>query len=726
MQQLKSEKPPQEGFPGQQIPSHQAFDPLLECMAIVCKILGQNYSVESWVSALPLVDNKLTPPLVIRAAERAGLSAAITTRALDKFSNFVLPAILLLKDGQACVLTEIDGDDYKIIQPESGGGEKTVGLSEIESLYTGRVIFLQKAYRYDSRTRDSVLPKLHHWFWDVIWLSRSIYGEVLLASFLINMFALATPLFVMNVYDRVVPNNAEATLWVLAIGVVIVFCFDFLIRSLRGYFIDIAGKRSNTILSANIFQRVLAVRMEARPVSVGAFANNFHEFESFREFLTSATLSAVIDLPFIVVFLVIIGSIGGSLVWAPVAVIPLVLVASILIQIPLKNTLANLYENSAQKGAHLIESLTNLETIKTLRGEGQMQRRWEQIIGHIAKLEMKYRMLSSAAVNLTGFLQQLAYVIVVVAGVYQIAEGTLSVGGLIACTILTGRALAPLAQVASILTRYQQAKVSLSTLDRLMHLPVEREEGARFLNRPRFSGKIEFKNVTFNYPDQPLKSLENVSFRIEPGERVAIIGRIGSGKSTLEKLIMGLYHAQEGAILIDNIDIRQIDPADLRRNIGYMPQDIELFFGSVKDNINFGATYVDDKEILRIAEIAGITEFVNRHPLGFDMPVGERGSAISGGQRQSIAIARALLLSPPIYLFDEPTNAMDNSTEERLKVQFDDQIGDNTLVLVTHRASLLNLVDRLIVIDKGRVVADGPKEQVMDALKNGQIKVNQA
>lgn len=725
MKQLEAENCLTEKFSNVESSKPHQYDPLLECLLILCKTLREDSSAQALVAGLPLVDGRLTPALLVRAAKRAGLSAALTKRPIDKFSNLVLPAILLLNDGSACVLKEIKGDTFSIIQPESGGGEKTASKSELESEYSGSCIFVQKNYRVDSRTRDSVLPRVSHWFWDVIWLSWPTYIEVLLASFLINLFGLATPLFIMNVYDRVVPNHAEETLWVLTIGILIVFSFELLMRGLRGYFIDFAGKRSNLILSSHIFERVLAIRMEAKPISVGAFANNFHEFESFREFLTSATLSAVIDLPFILLFLFIIWSIGGGLVWVPLAVLPLVLIAGFFIQLPLKNTLANLYRNSSQKGAHLIEMLNNLETVKVMGGEGQMQSRWEQIIGDISKLEMKSRFLSVTAVNLTGYLQQLAAVFVVVLGVYQITEGELSVGGLIACTILTGRALAPLGQVAALLTRYQQAKVSLSTLDKLMNLPVEREAEKRFLHRPSFSGRIEFKNLSFSYPDQPSKALDNVSFRMKAGERVAFIGRIGSGKSTLEKLIMGLYQPQEGAVLIDDTDIRQIDPADLRRNIGYVPQDIEMFFGSVKQNIVFGTPYAPDHEVIRVAKASGVSEFVNRSPLGFDMQVGERGASLSGGQRQSIAIARALLLSPPLYVLDEPTNAMDNSTEERLKVQFDQWIGDKTLVLVTHRASLLNLVNRLIVMDGGRIVADGPKDRVMEALKKGQIKVQQ-
>jgi len=699
-------------------------DALLFALLSICKILHNPHSAESLTAGLPLVNNKLTPSLFIRAAERAGFSTKLIKRPLDKISNLVLPAVLLLKNNKTCVLVKKNDAQYSIILPESDSGEKTVSLDELQQEYTGSAFFIQINHKFDNRTSHSATPKVNHWFWDVIFKSWPIYIEVLIASLLINLFALASPLFVMNVYDRVVPNHALETLWVLAIGVMIVYLFDFMMKSLRGYFIDTAGKRSDIILSATIFEKVLGIKMESRPASVGAFANNLHEFESFREFLTSATLTTLIDLPFLFIFIAVIYMLGGDLALIPLAVLPLAILGSLAVQGTLKNTINELFKFSAQKGATLIESLTNLDSIKSTGAESQIQRQWEQNIGQIARLSLKSRFLSSMAVNFSTFLQQIASVAVVIFGVYKISEGDLTTGGLIACTILTGRALAPVSQVASLLTRYHQARASLGSLDKMMSLPVEREAGKKFLHRPTFQGTIEFKNISFSYPEQPIKALDNVSFKINAGERVGFIGRIGSGKSTIEKLMLNLYEAQEGSILIDGTDIRQLDPSDLRRQIGYVPQDISLMFGSVKDNITLGARFADDAAILRAAEITGVTNFVNKHPAGFDLPVGERGSALSGGQRQSIAVARALLLSPPIFIMDEPSNSMDNSTEESFKQKFAKELSNQTLILVTHRASLLTLIDRLIVMDGSKIVADGPKANVLEALKQGQIKVS--
>ena len=699
-------------------------DPLLGCLQIACRLLQAPRSANSLTAGLPLVDNKLTPDLLIRAARRANISARVVNRPLGEISTLVLPAILLLENGRACVMDHVSRDgNARLILPESREGVTEQPLEALAEEYCGYAIFLQPAYHFDERTNDTALQRPRHWFWDTFSTSWPIYGEVLLASLLINLFALASPLFIMNVYDRVVPNHAIETLWVLSIGIATVFGFDLLMKTLRGYFVDVAGKRADIILSATLFERVLGIRFAARPPSVGAFANNLHEFDSFRDFFTSASLTALIDLPFVFLFILIIWLIGGPLATIPLAVLPLSLLTGYIVQRALAGNIRDLLRHAGQKQATLIETLTGLETIKSLGAESPLQRRWEQITGNIASLGLKTRFLSSSAVNITVFLQQMATVAVVVYGVYLIADGELSLGGLIACTILTGRALAPLAQVAATLSRYHQARAAYTSTSSLMALPLEQSPEKNFLDRAVIRGSIEFRNVTFHYPGQSVAALTDISFKLREGEKVAIIGRIGSGKSTIEKLILGLYEPDEGAVLVDGVDCRQLNPADLRRNIGNVPQDTLLFYGTVRDNIRLGMPHAEDHAVLAAAEIAGVTDFVNRHPSGFDMPVGERGEGLSGGQRQSIAVARALLRDPPVMLMDEPSNAMDNTTEELFKKRFGEWLGDKTLILVTHRASLLSMVDRIIVLDSGRILADGPKERVLDALKQGQIRV---
>lgn len=699
-------------------------DPLLGCLLALTKFEQRPKTADALTAGLPLVNNKLTPDLFIRAAGRAGLSARIVKRPLDEISNLVLPATLLLNGGRACILDRVSSDGKaRIILPDSGAGLKELPLEELAGEYSGYAIFIQSSYQFDERTRDTLITRPHHWFWDTLKQSWPIYGEVILATFLVNLFALASPLFIMNVYDRVVPNNAVETLWVLGIGVATVWCFDLLMKTLRGYFIDIAGKRADIVLSATVFERVLGIKLSARPASVGAFASNLHEFDTFRDFFTSATLTSLIDLPFVFLFILVIALIGGPIAFIPLLVVPLSILAGYLVQRSLAGKVHELLRTSSQKQATLIETLTGLEIIKAIGAEGTLQRRWEKLAGKLAQLSLKTRFLTAGATNITQFLQQMATVAVVIAGVYLISEGELSLGGLIAATILTGRALSPLAQVAGILTRYHQARSAYVTTDALMETPVERPLDKEFLGRPEISGNIEFRNVSFSYPQQEVEALSKVSFKLRAGEKTAIIGRIGSGKSTVERLLMGFYEPASGSILVDGTDLRQLDPADLRRNIGYVPQDTLLFYGTVKENIMMGMPHADDQAVLAAANVAGVTDFVNKHPSGFDLQVGERGERLSGGQRQSITVARALLRNPPVLVLDEPTNSMDNTTEDTFKKRFEKWGGNKTLVLVTHRASLLALVDRIIIMDGGRIIADGPKDRILEALKQGQIKV---
>lgn len=696
-------------------------DPLTACLVILTRIFHQPLTAQMLTAGLPLENARLTPELFARAAVRAGLSSRVVKRDLQDISALTLPAVLLLQDGGACVLTARDGNGWSVIQPESGTGEARLPTEQLQAAYAGYVIFSRPAFKFDARADADSMPRPHEWFWGVLQHAWPLYSEVLLASLLINLFALVTPLFVMNVYDRVVPNQAMETLWVLAIGVVLVSIFDLIMKGLRAYFLDVAGKQVDTILSAMIFEKVMGLRAVARPKSVGGLANTLHEFETFREFITSATITSLIDLPFVLLFIVIVIWLGGWLVMIPLLAIPLTVGLSLVLQQPLETSIRQGLKVSSQKQAMLIETLTGIETIKAIGAEGPMQRKWEQIVGETGRTAIRSKLLSTAIVNLAVFIQQVAYVTVVVFGVFLIADHALSVGGLIACTLLTSRILAPFTQVAGLITRYYQTLQALRGIDNLMQQPVERPEGHSFVHRPVFRGEVEFRNVTFAYPGQDIPALQNVSFKLTAGERVGIIGRIGSGKTTIEKLLLGLYQPAEGSIWLDGIDLAQIDPADLRRNIGHVPQDVTLFFGSVRDNIVLGAPYVDDAAILRAAEISGVSEFVLRHPKGFELPVGERGEGLSGGQRQSISIARALLLNPPILMMDEPSNSLDNRSEEAFKARLAPHLDGRTLVLVTHRASLLTLVDRLIVMDNGRIIADGPKEQVLEALSGGRV-----
>lgn len=697
-------------------------DPLTGCLVILTRLFHHPFSAHTLIAGLPLEDSRLTPELFPRAAIRAGLSSRVVGRSLADISALTLPAILLLNGGRACVVTAKDEHgNWTAILPESVDGAVTLTSAALAAEYSGYVIFSRPSFKFDARAQEDALSRPHHWFWGAFQNAWPLYSEVLLASLIINIFALVTPLFAMNVYDRVVPNQAHETLWVLAIGILIVSTFDFVMKGLRSYFLDVAGKQIDTVLSATIFEKVLGLKTAARPNSVGGLANTLQEFEMFRDFITSATITTVIDLPFVLLFLGIVLWLGGWLIIIPLLAIPAIIGTSLLLQRPLETTIRQSLRVGGQKQAMLIETLGGLESIKAFAAEGPMQRKWESILGESGKLGIRAKVLSQAVMNLTMLIQQFAYVLTIVAGVYLIGERALTVGGLIACSILTSRILAPFAQIAGLITRYFQTMQALRGVDHLMQQPVDRPPGKSFIQRSTFRGEIEFRQVCFSYPGTDVAALDNISFRIEAGERVGIIGRIGSGKTTIEKLLLGLYEPSQGSIWIDGIDMQQIDPTELRRNIGCVLQDVVLFHGSLKDNIVFGAPYIDDQAMLAAAEIAGVTEFAHRHPKGFDLPVSERGEGLSGGQRQSVAIARALLLDPPMLVMDEPTNSLDNRSEEAFKARLAQHLRTHTLVLVTHRASLLTLVDRLIVMDNGRIIADGPKAQVLEALSGGRV-----
>ncbi|PLX49734.1 MAG: type I secretion system permease/ATPase, partial [Desulfobulbaceae bacterium] len=492
---------------------------------------------------------------------------------------------------------------------------------------------------------------------------------------------------------------------------------------LRGFFVDEAGKRANLKISASLFQKVLGLRMESRPQSIGSFSKNLQEFESIRDFITSFSITALIDVPFVLLALLVIWYLGGIIVLVQIISIILLLAYALFIQVPLQKAVEQSFQASSQKNAILIEGLSGLETIKMLGAESQIQRAWEEAVSYIAKWSARSRFLSSSVNHFSFFVQSMSVVGVVVVGVYMISNGDLTQGGLIALVILSRQAVAPMSQVVSLATRYHRARTALKTLNQIMELPVERPEGKTFLHRSQIEGAIELKNLNFAYPNQTVKILNNISFKIKPAEKVGIIGPIGSGKTTLGKLILGLYQPVSGMVSMDGTDIRQIDPADLRHSIGYVSQDITLFRGTIRDNITMGTHDIDDNAVLRASELTGVNEFVKKHSMGFDMEVGELGRGLSGGQRQCVALARALLLEPPVVVLDEPTSNMDNRTEVLLRDNLSKIIENKTVILISHRASLLAMVDRIIVIDNGTIVADGPKTSVLEALKRGQLNV---
>ena len=701
-------------------------DPLLDCLVEVCRLNGQAASRAALAAGLPLIAGRLTLELAERAATRMGMATRLQRLPLAQIDAAALPAILVLNDNKACVLVGHDADGQaQVLLPETGQGVVTLTPAALAARYAGVTLFVRPQFRFDSRAPAARSAKHGHWFWSAIGSQRFVYRDVLAAAALVNVFALAFPLFAMNVYDRVVPNQAIETLWALAIGISLVLCADLWLRTLRSRFVDEASARIDVKLSATLLERVLGMKLSHRPESVGAFASQLRGFEQVRDFIASGTVTALIDLPFTLLFIGVMAWLSPWLALPVIVVFGLIVVIGWVLQYRLHQLSETTWQASAQRNATLIESLTGLETIKTQGAEGTIQARWERNNVFLARMNVRMRALSASAMYGTAWFTQGVSVAVIVIGVYLINQRELTMGALIAASMLAGRALAPAGQVVGLLMQYQGARTALEALDKLMAKPVERpsvaDGAAPFIQRRDLKGEIELRNVRFAYPNRDDAALDGVSIRIAAGERVALIGRVGSGKSTIQRLVMGLYEPSQGEVLLDGIDVRQLDPADVRRNIGYVSQDVLLFHGSLRDNIAFGLPHADDAAVVAAAEMAGLQEFVSRHPRGFDMAVGERGESLSGGQRQAVGIARAVLHNAPLLLLDEPTSAMDFSTEAHVTQRLSAFAQGRTVLLVTHRTSLLSLVDRAIVIDNGRVVADGPRERIMQALQSGRI-----
>ncbi|MEE4350929.1 MAG: type I secretion system permease/ATPase [Pacificimonas sp.] len=559
-------------------------------------------------------------------------------------------------------------------------------------------------------------PRFADWLMKPMRKNRSVYMRVALAAFFINIFALATSLFTMTVYDRVIPNEAIESLIALAIGLGIVIIFDFILKMLRAYFTDLAGAAIDRDIGQTVFQQLLKIRLDAKRGSTGALAGLMRELETLRDFFASATITAIVDVPFIFITLAVIAIIGGPVVFVPLAMIPLVILAGYLTHPSMDRLSAEGMSQGLLKQTVLVEAIGGLETVKT-SGAGKLLRgRWMAAIEDHSSVSLRQRLVSNIATTFAQSAQMISYGGVVIVGVFQIANNELSMGGIIACSILSGRAVAPLGQIANLLSRMTTTRQAYRQINALMDTPIEGpRENAFKLARPR--GEIEFRNVSFRYPDTAEKALDGVSFKINPGEKVALLGRVGSGKSTIAKLVLGLFEPEEGTVLIDGLDVRQIDPDTLREKVGSSMQETVLLSGTVRDNITLGRDDVDDDEMLRAATLSGTHGFMQHITNGYDRRLADRGEGLSGGQRQSIALARAFAGKPQVILLDEPSSQMDNQTEAQVLKRLHAELTDRTMMVVTHRPPFLALVSRIILLDKGKVIADGPRDQVLKLIE---------
>ena len=698
--------------------------PLAASLTLIAVLHGRRISRDALLSGLPMENGMLTPALFSRAAKRAGLASKIIKSPLERINGLLCPAVLILGGSRACVLTSIDAAAEKasvIFPGEMDEGTAELSFETLRDIYTGYVIYLKPQFKFDERAGTDGKKRKGHWFWETLATEKNIYRDVIIASLLSNIFAFAMPLFVMNVYNRVVPNNAVETLWVMAIGVFIMITADFALHMARGYLTDLAASRTNTRLSADMMEQVLSMRSEARPASVGSMVNSIQGFDSVRSFISSATVFAYVDLPFSIFFIIVIAIIAWPLAIPILIGGLLVLAEAVMVQKQMRELSETTNRASSLKNATMVESLVAIESVKTQNLESTVQNRWEKTVAHLEAANVKMRLLSSAVISWTQWINVTISIATMVIGVYLIRANAISMGSLIAAYMLSSRAMMPISRVAGLLMQYYSTSRSLSALDDIMNKETEHEEGVTFLSRPDIAGGIQFRDVGFTYPEQERPALSALNFTVKPGEHVAIVGPIGSGKSTLFKLILKLFRQTEGSILIDGTDSRQMDPAELRRAVGVVPQEVMLFYGTLRDNLVMGNPYITDQALLQAIQISGVDGIVKNHPKGFDMQVGERGANLSSGQRQAVAIARAVLKNPSLLLLDEPTSAMDSVSEERVRHNLKIFARDKTLLLVTHRTALLDLTERVIVLDGGRIVADGPKEQILAALKEGAI-----
>ncbi|MEC4563344.1 type I secretion system permease/ATPase [Pseudomonas inefficax] len=686
-------------------------DPLRQGLLLLCRQLGRPLGDAELVDGLALEHGHLPLRLVVRALRRADITAKVAELPLRQMDAYLLPVLLLLDDGRSLLLVGIEGEQYEVLVPQSEGGRECMALPALEALYSGTAVFAKCRYRPDGRVGDYASGLPEHWFFGPLKRLWRSYAEVTAAALVANVLAVASALFAMQVYDRVVPNAAFDTLWILASGVALAIIVDGVLRILRGHLLNVLGKRLDLQLSSLLFARVLSTRIAAKPASMGAFSTQVREFESVREFFTSSSAALISDLPFVAIFLSIIAVIGGHVVWVPLVACVLMLLPGLLTQRLLGHLSRQNLREGAMKNSVLLEAFEHLETVKATRAEGRCRQQWETLTGELAGTAMKTHALASTLSYSASIVQQLCYVGVVVFGVYRISDGAMTVGALVACSILASRAIAPLSQAAAILGRWQHTKVALEGLDQLMSAEQERPAGKRFVHRDRLHGHYRLEALRLAHGDSP-PVVDVQALSIQAGERVALLGGNGAGKSTLLRLLSGLLDAQSGRLLLDDIALSQLDPADRQRGIGYLPQDVALFHGSLRENLNLANAALGDEELLEALDGVGLGTFVRAHPLGLDMPILGNAS-LSGGQRQAVGLARVLLQDPPILLLDEPTAAFDQNSEKQVIDYLQKWLGRRTLILTTHKKSVLALVDRAVVLRNGQVIMDGPLNQVV-------------
>jgi ATP-binding cassette subfamily C protein LapB len=696
------------------------IDPVLDCLTFLARRADRPSSPVLLRAGLALSATGTLPfHQVEPALEQAGMRGEpVSRRRLSGWRLQQLPAIVELTEDRAIVLLEMKAGDALIYSP--GTAEPMwVPASEIELAFTGNAVAVEPdptQERAGERPWDKI--RRTHWFWSEVWKVRKEFWPVLLAALIVNFLALAVPLFTMNVYDRVIPNKAVPTLWVLAIGVFLALGLDFLLRLARSQLVDEIGRRLDAKYSQKLFEKVMNLPMADRQGSTGAFAKRISEYEGVRDFFASTSVVLVVDILFLFIFLVLIAVIAGPLVIVPIVGIAAMLALGLILQRRMAGAAIDAQADSSLQHSVLVESISAIETLKSARAEGQMLGKWRRYASMSAATQEKLRRLTSVAVNMASVCQQAISVGLVVGGFYLFQKGDISMGAIIAIVMLAGRAMSPIGQFAFLLTRGKQSMTTLDSLQRMMEANDERQVAARSIVPEIRAGHLELRQASFRYPGASVDSLSAIDLKINPGERIAIIGRVASGKSTLGRLMCGLYAPTDGEMLVDGLDSRQFHPHQLRESFRFVGQDAELFSGTVRDNLMLGAARAEDQQLIDAVVRSGADIFLSRDAAGFDRPVGERGALLSGGQRSLLVLARALVSPSKLLFLDEPTGAMDTQTElyfiEKLKTAL---AKDQTLLVSTHRHNMLSLCERLIVIDAGRIIADGPRDEVLGKLQ---------
>ncbi len=684
---------------------------------------GRERSVDALAAGLPLAPT-LEPELAVRMLREAGYQATLIDRPLAELHDLLLPAVLLLQDGGAWIVTARrstaagDPPRYDIVIPGRVSLQASASAAEIEALHDGRVL-VATPVASDTGTGPLAAPG-QHWMWGTMRRFVPYYRSALVAALLSNILMLVTGVATSVIFDKVIPHQAFVTLWAVAVAAALALVFDLTARQLRAHLIDLAGRKADLLVGAALFRHTLGIRMEHRPASSGAYSHQLAQVEMVREFFASATLSAVSDLPFIVLFVAVTFLIAGPLGWVLVVAIPVILAVAALIQGSLRRSMTANMQQQADLHGVLVEAVDGIEDLKAAGAQGRFVRQYEQSTAAAATTQLRSRSVTSWTINFSSVAQQLVTLVFLVWGVHLIGAKELTTGALVAGMMFAGRAIAPLQSVVMLAMRYQGARAAMRALNQIMGQPVEREAGRSYVSRLDFSGRIGLHGVGFAYPAAPGGSapqvLQQVTLHIGAGERVAILGRIGSGKSTILRLLAGLYQPGDGHVDADGIDLRQIDPADWRARVGFVSQDPRLFTGTLRDNVLLDRSAADPSRLAQVATVTGLDRLVAAHPLGWDLPVGEAGGLLSGGQRQLVALARCLVTQPRILLMDEPTSSMDAQSEAAFLRQLKDAAGGCTLVMVTHRPAVLDLVSRIVVVDAGRLVMDGPRDKVLAAL----------